>query len=437
MNTRIIPLAIATLAASAGAQQLPNVRPLGAVVATAKEPVGNVNNVRQIPGGRVLVNDITGRRVLLLDGQLGLISVIIDSTAATANAYSGRLGGLAPYRGDSTLFVDPQSLSMLMIDPSGKVGRTLSLPRAEDAMGLAGLQGLPGLDAEGRLVYRGPLNFGRATRAADGGFQPPVPPESLPIVRIDLATRRLDTLAHIKVPKMRMNVTREPNGGVRMTSEINPLPIVDEWAVTANGSLAIVRGQDYHVDWVHPDGSRSSSAKLPFEWQRLTDEDKVAFIDSVKAMRERMGNAGGAGTGGGVQMTMAGPPPGGGGGAAGEVRQTVTMVGPGGGAAGAAVAGRGPQVTFIPPSELPDYKPPFFSGSVRADAEGNLWIRTIPTKARPGGIVYDVVNGKGELVDRVQLPVGRTIVGFGPGTVYMVAREGHSPTATLEKASVR
>ena len=74
-----------------------------------------------------------------------------------------------------------------------------------------------------------------------------------------------------------------------MTSEINPLPVVDEWAVLSDGAVALVRGRDYHIDWVNPDGSRTSSPKIPFEWQRLSDEDKVAFIDSVKAARERMG----------------------------------------------------------------------------------------------------------------------------------------------------
>ena len=40
------------------------------------------------------------------------------------------------------------------------------------------------------------------------------------------------------------------------------------------------------------------------------------------------------------------------------------------------------------------------------------------------GPIYDVVNRKGELVDRVQVSSGRTIVGFGKGgVVYMMARD--------------
>ncbi|HEY3258348.1 MAG TPA: hypothetical protein VGJ64_05790, partial [Gemmatimonadaceae bacterium] len=196
------------------------------------------------------------------------------------------------------------------------------------------------------------------------------------------------------------------------------------------------------------DGTKTSAAKIPFEWQRLTDDDKVAFIDSVKAARARMGaNAPMIGFGGGGG--------GGGGGAGGGAPQMVIIGGPGGGAgerggaggagalppgniriAGPGGAGGNVQLNFVPANELPDYKPPFFAGNTRADTEGNLWIRTIPTKAISGGPVYDVINRKGELADRVQIPENRTIVGFGPdSTVYLAARD--NTTVYLERAKLR
>ncbi|MEP6780098.1 MAG: hypothetical protein ABJC26_09435, partial [Gemmatimonadaceae bacterium] len=40
---------------------------------------------------------------------------------------------------------------------------------------------------------------------------------------------------------------------------------------------------------------------------------------------------------------------------------------------------------------------------------------------------YDIVNRKGEIVERLQLPAGRTIAGFGPnGAVYLSSREGRN-----------
>ena len=86
------------------------------------------------------------------------------------------------------------------------------------------------------------------------------------------------------------------------------------------------------------------------------------------------------------------------------------------------------------PNELPDYRPAFTPGSTRVDADGNLWVRTSHNvDARP---VYDVINQKGELIDRVQLPQNRSLAGFGPnGVVYLAVRDGN--TAHLEKARLK
>jgi hypothetical protein len=40
-----------------------------------------------------------------------------------------------------------------------------------------------------------------------------------------------------------------------------------------------------------------------------------------------------------------------------------------------------------------------------------------------GQPVYDIVNRRGELVDRVQLPPFRTIPRFPPGVVYMAVKD--------------
>lgn len=73
---------------------------------------------------------------------------------------------------------------------------------------------------------------------------------------------------------------------------------------------------------------------------------------------------------------------------------------------------------------------------VRRGEELRPALRRIPTRARAGGPVYDVINAKGELVDRVQLPVNREIRGFGPGDiVYLVSRGPGG--ALLEPARVR
>src|SRR5689334_24635308 len=94
---------------TAGAQQQPPVRQLGPIAAKSEVTWNNILGVRALSGGRLLVNDIGGRKVVLLDSTLTPITVVADTTPATATAYSGRIANIIAYRGDSTLFVDPQS----------------------------------------------------------------------------------------------------------------------------------------------------------------------------------------------------------------------------------------------------------------------------------------------------------------------------------------
>ena len=131
----------------------------------------------------------------------------------------------------------------------------------------------------------------------------------------------------------------------------------------------------------------------------------------------------------------AGGPPGGG---EGPTRISIMMVGPGGeggpprreGPGGpAAVQNFSPAMNLVSPADLPDYKPPFLANSTRADRDGNLWVRI------QGGYVYDVIDRKGELVDRVRIPANRQIVGFGPGTVFLSSRE--NGVTKLEVAKIR
>jgi hypothetical protein len=422
----------------ASGQTLPPIRQLGPVTAVGKDSFRAVTTVRQLPGGRLLVNDILGRRVVMLDSSLSIVSVVADTTSATANAYGTRPGGLIAYRGDSSLFIDPASLSMLLIDPSGKIGRVMSAPRANDVGFLVGGPfGSPGFDAQGRLVYRAPPRFVFTGPPPSAGQLPqfPTPPDSAALVRFDLATRKLDTVTWFKTPKVNITINRSPEGEVRVSSVVNPLPQGDDWAILPDGSIAIVRGRDYHVDFVGPQGV-TSAPKIPFEWERLTDSAKVAFIDSAKVALEKMRASGQLNFGGFgpvTTRTVVDSGPGRAGSRGSGARDSASATATRDTAAGRANT-QFPSLSLVQPSDLPDYKPAFVPGSTRADPDGNLWIRT--TQNVDGRPVYNVINSKGQLVDRVQLPQNRALIGFGSGgVVYLGVRDG--TTAHLEKARVK
>ena len=428
-----ILLAAPLLALTAQAQQSrPPLRHLGAAVATS-DALGAVAAIQALPGGKLLVNDPSRRQLVLLDSNMKQIAVVADTTAATKAAYGTRGGGLLPFRGDSALFVDPNSLSMLVVDPAGKIARIMAAPRANDVFFLlGGPMGNPGFDAKGRLVYRS-MGLGDRRPAPSAGqpMTPPVLPDSVPIVRYDLTARKLDTAAFVKVYAPKFNVTQTENGGMRMSTFVNPIPEVDDWAVLPDGRIAILR-KDYHVDYIDAEGKKTSGQKIPFDWQRLTDSAKTAIIDSSKAAFERMRAGGLAGGPGGGPMIIAqvgpgGPPPGGAPPGGGQVM--IFRNGPDGpappsrSAAPSGAAAGPPPLAFVSPSELPDYRPAFSNGSVRADADGKLWVRIMSPKPASGP-EYDVIDRMGKLVDRVVLPVGTTIAGFGAGgTVYLGVRD--------------
>ncbi len=450
-------LALFALAPAAHAQQaLPPAHSIGPIEHVTTEPMKAVSAVRELPDGRVLVNDIVDHRVLLFDSTFAHATPVADSTSSTANAYGNMPGGLIRYRGDSTLFVDPASLSMLVLDGSGKIARVMSVPRPDEAIFLIGGPfGTSGFDPAGRLVYRGNTLRMRAapdtSKAAkddkgDKADMLPQFPDSAPIVRVALATRVEDTVAYFKIPPTKMSITRTDNGFVA-TSTINPMPVVDDWALLPDGTIAVVRGRDFHIDWFHPDGTETSTAKIPFDWQRLTDDQKVAVLDSAKQVLEkrradRMAaltqtrTATGAGTQN--RVTASGGDAGGGAGMGGMV-MIVRRDDAGGGAAPPMRGGSAEQITmppmqFVPPYELPDYRPAFTVGATKCDEQGNLWIRT--SQATGGRPIYDVVNDQGVLVDRVQLPAFRTIAGFGKGVVYMGVTDS-TGAVHLERARMK
>lgn len=419
--------------ASAPAQDRIPIREVGAAEAVSRETVGFLYGVRELSDGRVLVNDAGRRRLVLFDRDLTSARVVADTGAGAPTRYGARPTGIIPYRGDSTLLIDQAARAFLVLDPDGREARVMSPPRAGDIGFLWNpALGAAGFDPRGRLIYRSWLM--PAFKAPEQGkpFVPPQLPDSAPILAGNFDTRTADTLGWVRVPKRRTSVTPVP-GGVRLSAMINPVSTIDDWTLLPDGRIAILRGQDYHIDWINADGTREASPKMPFDWKRLTDEEKDALVDSTRRALEREFAGGGpaaegAGTGG-QGMPMA-------------ANHSMTIMGvtaPDGGPpprrAGGPDAPLIPDV--VPASDLPDYVPPVLrSGTMKADPQGNLWILPSTSTQSGGGLLYDVVDGRGVLTHRVRLPAGRALEGFGAnGAIYLTV---HDSTGTrLERVRLK
>jgi hypothetical protein len=95
-----------------------------------------------------------------------------------------------------------------------------------------------------------------------------------------------------------------------------------------------------------------------------------------------------------------------------------------------------PPINMIEADKLPDYRPAFTAGSARGDLDGNLWVRTTSPVGNAGSI-YFVINTKGEVIDRVQLPESRILVGFGRnGDVYLSVRDAEG-NVRVERAKLK
>lgn len=445
-------------AVAAHGQSVVPIRELAAIEARSRESFGSIFGARQLSGGKVLVNDALRKQLIVLDADFATRTVSIDSASASGQSYGPRASPLIPYLADSSLFVDGQSLTLLVLDPNGKIARVMSAPKPGDLASLA--SSASGVDPKGNLVYRGRLNIGPTMNGQGRGGMPNISvPDSVPVVRADFDTRRVDTLGNVKVQSgNRAVLTQDANGKMIARTTINPLTTVDEWAVLSDGTIAFIRGHDYHIDYLYPDGRKTSSPKLPFDWKPLTDADKQGLIDSAKAvldatvaqakanaanpaaaeraatealMTKMMSMLSGSdmasvtlgGGRGGAGMTIgAGAPP-----AAGP---------PGLGALGMFMP---TLVTeFVPLKEIADYYPAIRSGAAKPDLDGNVWILpTSSAQSKAGELVYDVVNNRGELSYRVRLPVGRSIAGFGKGgVVYLMQRDAASGAWFLERTKV-
>lgn len=501
----------------------PPIRRISTASAVSTEDLGTITSVRELRDGRVLVNDGTRRRLLLMDTTLKTVEVVLDSLAEVANTYGTRPGMLIPYRADSLIFVDPGAFAALILDPQAHIARVRSAWRPDDMFQYTspvGNMGFPATDGRGRVVYRISARPGPPKVAPPPGVPYfPSPPDSAFVVSIDLDTRAVDTLGVVKVPRVEYQIRQSVEGFFSISAMVNPLPNTDEWAVLPNGGLAILRGRDYRVEYRHPDGTWTSSAKVPFDWQRLGDDDKQKFVDSVKDANRRSQMSGyvsamirwanmynkpypkdftvpanyvpqnglskdwklppgvnfpanyiyACAAGEEPKIVQANPGGAAPNGAAAEISRVAGISGAPSGRGAAPPASTPPpaatpnasfpvmpggppippggtpscipspitvsgglappppsirELFVIPPDELPDYRPAFSPGAMRADADGNLWVHTNPSKPLAGGLVYDILNDKGDLTDRLQLPPGYTLVGFGKGKiVYLSMRD--------------
>jgi hypothetical protein len=376
----------------------------------------------ELKDGRVVVADIRDKTLQAVDLRTGRATPIGRQGAGPQEWNTvNRIWG---WKGDSVLANDFGNGRYLVIGPDAKPGRTFTTAgdgpviieesrgggRGDErgagggsSRGTAGARGDGGRVTLGgpRGGRGGPISIGSNGQGADsrgriysqglaitlGADGSITSADSAPILRLDPVSNRTDTVAFINLAKNSAGGSARGDGRGSETVEIRvgnnePYSAVDDWTVFRDGTVAILRVADYHVEIIPPGGRRVAGRPVAYTPVRIGEAEKQEWRDRMKSATPLVRSIGDGG----------GPPP------------------------------SIPRLDLArEPASWPATKPPFLGGGGSSAAfaapNGDLWVvRTRPASDKIPKI--DVFNAQGQLIGRVTLPEKTRLVGLGAKGVY-------------------
>ena len=352
------------------------------------EPFSCISGLRELSDGRIVVADQREKIVQIVN--LRTNAVVKVGREGQGPGEWAVPAGLFAAAGDTTLLWDQGNRRMLVINPNGTTGKSFT-PTVTSGTGVTIITVPRGVDRQGRIYLPG------AEFASPPGGGPPVAADSVAMLRYDPAASKLDTLGFLRTPKP--DISSSSRGEQRTVMIMAPNPLLPQatWTVTADGRVAIVQPEPYHLEWLSPTKARTVGPTIRYSRLPVTQADKEAP---------------GVPNNCSISISMGGSP----GGAAGAAGRGGISTSIGGGREG----GRGAPVR----NDWPEYKPPFLgggrfnNGNVVAAPNGEVWV--LRTRAAGDEVpVYDIFDARGQVTGRIALPKGARLVAFGKGTVYL------------------
>lgn len=355
------------------AQEGPS-KSLGAPTASLASPFSRVGGVREQSDGRVIVLDAIEARLARVDLETGT-STPIGRSGRGPGEYTLPIA-LVALGGDTTLAVDMsgggRALVITLAGASTVALRSAGLPAGAPLFSRPDVQA----DRRGRLYELVTLPSSDGTRYGPAGVSG--------VRRLDRASGVQDTLGHLSLlvrsslvrPQRALSSGAERPERTRASGPPPPFASVDQWAVDADGRIALVTVEPYRVAFVSGNGNRMEGPVHSYS--------PVAVSGALQA-RWR------------------------------EARQqpVATLVsGPDGLAAGRM------RPRFVEPAAWPDLMPPFLPDALRFAPDGTLWIERAVEAGHPQ--TFDLVDRAGRRSARVVLPAQTRLVGFGPAAIYIV-----------------
>ena len=361
----------------AGSGEVPRAS-LGEPVASFEDGLGSIRGVRELPGGRVLIADGFGEALIVWRPGAGADT--LTNVGQGPEEYQ-LPDGLFPLPDGGTLLVDLGNARLTRIEADLGFGATW--PIAGGASGRGMTMMIPrATDREGRIYY--------AERV--GGMMSES--DSAAIMRFDPASGETAEAGRIKLAEQEREESGDANN---QQVSIRPVPFSaeDAWSVAWDGRVAIARTDEYHLEWIAPDGMTTTGRAVPYEPVGIRGADQEEWLALLGGgLRVEVTEDGGA-----RRMSMSRAPSG---------------------------AGDASPRDF----EWPPVKPAFAPNGVLTDPGGRAWVRRHVAAGAPA--LFDVFDARGQRIAEVELPEDRNLVAFGEDSAYLT-RSDEFEFAWLEK----
>ncbi len=359
---------------------------LGAPTARLAEEFTRVAGVREESNGRVILVDSREQRIVRADLTSGTITPL-GRAGRGPGEYTLPLD-VHGWTGDTTFVTDMDGMGRaVVITTRGTESHPLRGAKLRDGDPIYRVHRI-GFDARGRL-YSGVW----VTRTAGG---PPTRLDSIAIERYDRATGQRDTLAWVanvaKSPLLRSAAPRVPSSGPieapRSGGALPPFMTRDQWAVAADGRVAVVTVDPYRVTFHSGNGRPVTGPALAFTPVKVTGAEKQAWRDM-------------------------------------QTQPTVGLM-----YANNTVRPIVSRPSFTEPAAWPDVLPAFLDKAISFAPDGDLWVQRAVAAAKPP--LFDVIDRTGRVTKQVELPMRTRLVGFGARSIYLV-RIDENDLETLER----
>jgi hypothetical protein len=326
------------------------------VEATLPPAFGQVSNVVELDRERVA---FAGDRHFVIgsfvDGSVDTVGLRTDSLAEGSPTSVYKFAGwVAHLAGDTVALVDFAAIRTTLWNEQGQPLAPLELPP------VGGATPVLAYDHQG-FGYKSDFTSVLGTPEPGGVVRSG---DSVPVLRIRLASGRVDTVGHLSPPVL---------GDARFGEETRQVATIfgpnDMFGALPDGRLWIARARENRLEWRGPGGVWIRGKPRRFDAVPVTDADRARVLDRIRMQ------------------------------ASGQLPQGIELSWP-----------------------FAEHKPPF--DNAVASPAGEVWFQ----RSRPldgTEFVYDVFGPDAEWTRAVRLPANTALAGFGEnGAIYAVVKDG-------------